>query len=633
MSPPNVLSKEEAELHVLFEGELSLGDVTGMTVEAATVLATHDGTLWLNGMKDLPVDVAEALSRHTGHLALNGLTDLPLEVAEVLEPHDGSLGFSGLTELSIEAALALAGHKHDIFLAGLGGLSVGLAEALAKHVGDLHLDGISCLDERAARALAQHTGRLYLNGFKALPFEVAECLSEHKGQLYLNGLSELPIEIAASLSCHRGEGLALDGLTVVSRIKLAILANHSGFLSLDGLPKLSPAQARILTHNKGDLYLCGLQRLSAATARVLSTHSHGLHVDGIKTISPQAAKCLAMHGSELSLDGVIRMPRATARHLSRHRGASLHLDGLQAVSAQVKDLLSAYGGTLYAAKIGFSPETGDETEDESKPRGLRELDAMVGLPQVKQELAKIASFLRAQRLRATKGLKVEAISRHIVFLGNPGTGKTTVARYVGDIYKASGFLSKGHCVETDRSGLVAEYIGQTAPKTLEICEKALGGVLFVDEAYTLSPPDQFGNDFGKEAIETLLKFMEDNRDDLVVIVAGYPGKMQQFLASNPGLKSRFTNELRFEDYTAAELLVIFKGLCRRGDYVLSPDAESKVADVLTRAIADADEMFGNARYVRNLYQQALLEHGRRIGDLDDPTTEVLQTLEAEDFSP
>jgi stage V sporulation protein K len=632
MSQQTLLSTELAESYVLFTGEeLYLNEFTSMTVEAAKILATHNNTLCLDGIADLPVDVAEALSQHTGHLGLNGLTELPLEVAEVLEPHNGGIGLCGLTGLSIEAALTLAGHEHELYLDGLSELPAGLAEALATHLGDLSLGGLESLDEEAARALARHEERLYLNSLSELSFEVAECLSEHKGQLYLHGLSEFPIEIAASLSRHQGEGLSLDGVNVVSRSKLAMLANHSGFLSLGGLLKLSQAQARILTHNKGDLYLCGLQSLSVATARVLSSHSHGLYLDGIKTISPHVARCLALHSHTLGLDGVIRMSRATARHLSGHRGASLHLNGLNAVSAPVNDLLSVYAGKLYAEHIGFSPRTGDEAEEASTPQGLQGLDALVGLPEVKQELGKIASFLRAQRMRRIKGLRAEAISRHFVFLGNPGTGKTTVARYVGDIYKASGFLSKGHCIETDRSGLVAQYIGQTAPKTLEVCEEALGGVLFIDEAYTLAPPDHFGNDFGKEAIDTLLKFMEDNRNDLVVIVAGYPAKMQQFLESNPGLESRFTNQVYFQDYTPEELLIILKGLCRRGDYVLSPEAEEKVTGYFEKAILDGDEAFGNARYVRNVYQQALLEHGRRIGDLDDPAIEVLQTLEAEDF--
>lgn len=631
MDDKEFLTKEIAGLTELIFDESNYNGFSGMSVEAAEFLALNNRTLLLDGIGELPVDVAEALSNHTGHLSLRGLRDLPVEVAEVLESHSGSLDFSGVTTLSIEAANSLARHNHDLYLGGLDHLTTDLAAALARHSGDLWLGGLQLLDTDVAEALAKHEQRLHLDGLREVPFEIAECLSEHKGQLYLNGVTELPIEIAASLARHRGEGLSLDGLARVSRTRLAVLAHHEGFLSLDGLTALSPQQARILTQNQGDLYLCGLVRLSVATARVLSTHAHGLYLDGLKSLPPRVAEVLALSKQPLSLTGLHRLSRITARYLSHHKGACLYLDGLKAVSAKVRDLLSSYEGTLHADGIGLSPPkiTGPETDTVAS--GLQGLDSLVGLNNVKSELGKIASFLRTQRLRQARGLRVEAISRHFVFTGNPGTGKTTVARYVGEIYKASGFLSGGHCVEADRSGLVAEYIGQTAPKTREVCEKALGGVLFIDEAYALAPPDHFGNDFGKEAIDTLLKFMEDHRDDLVVIVAGYPKKMQLFLDANPGLASRFTNDLRFEDYTPTELLTILKNLCLRGDYTLSPEAERKVSGVLDRACSQANESFGNARFVRNLYQQALLEHGRRIGDLEDPTHQELQTLEVEDF--
>ena len=181
--------------------------------------------------------------------------------------------------------------------------------------------------------------------------------------------------------------------------------------------------------------------------------------------------------------------------------------------------------------------------------------------------------------------------------------------------------------------MVGEYIGQTAPKTLKACKKALGGVLFIDEAYSLTPPDHHGSDFGKEAIDTLLKFMEDNREDLVVVVAGYPTKMNDFRNSNPGLQSRFNRTIVFENYTPEEMLQILLKMCSEDEYLLSDEAKTKVYGVFTDKCLQDDKYFGNARGVRNVYQQALLDHGHRIGGLDDPTTDILQTLEADDIVP
>ena len=202
---------------------------------------------------------------------------------------------------------------------------------------------------------------------------------------------------------------------------------------------------------------------------------------------------------------------------------------------------------------------------------LAELDALCGLERVKKDVKSLINLVKVQKLRQEQGLPVSPMSLHLVFLGNPGTGKTTVARLLARIYHAIGILSKGQLVEVDRSGLVAGFVGQTAIKTQEAVQKALGGVLFIDEAYALVNQEN-GNDFGREAIEVLLKNMEDHRDDLIVIAAGYSGLMEKFIHSNPGLESRFNKYFYFEDYTGPQLMEIFQSMCQKNGYVLSPEA-------------------------------------------------------------
>ena len=261
---------------------------------------------------------------------------------------------------------------------------------------------------------------------------------------------------------------------------------------------------------------------------------------------------------------------------------------------------------------------------------LAELDGLVGLAAVKQEVHALTNLVQVQQLRRKHGLPALPLSHHLVFTGNPGTGKTTVARLLSEIYKSLGLLSKGHLVEVDRSGLVAGYIGQTALKTRAKIDEALGGVLFIDEAYALVS-ERSQNDYGKEAIDTILKAMEDHRDDLIVIVAGYPGKMSDFISSNPGLRSRFNKYIDFPDYEAVELLMIFERLCAESRYTLTLEARQRIAEALASLHQVRDSEFGNARAVRNLFEHTLRHHANRLMRIPSPTPQDLSTITGADL--
>ena len=265
----------------------------------------------------------------------------------------------------------------------------------------------------------------------------------------------------------------------------------------------------------------------------------------------------------------------------------------------------------------------------SEPEAIKELDELVGLENVKTEIRSIVNFAKIQGIRKRRGLKVFPISYHLVFIGNPGTGKTTVARIVAKIYKQLGLLSKGHLVEVDRSGLVAGYVGQTAIKTQEVIAKAMGGILFIDEAYMLSNEKDV---FGQEAIDTLLKAMEDHREDLIVIVAGYESLMQTFIESNPGLKSRFNRFIHFDDYTPSELYDIFTGLCSKNQYTLSEDAEKLIKEYFTRVYESRTESFGNGRTVRNCFEKMITNQANRMAAYEEASLEEIQRIEKDDLA-
>lgn len=258
---------------------------------------------------------------------------------------------------------------------------------------------------------------------------------------------------------------------------------------------------------------------------------------------------------------------------------------------------------------------------------LAELDSYVGLAMIKEEVHNLINMVTVYKMRQEHGLPTTDMSLHMVFSGNPGTGKTMVARLMARIYHSLGILSKGQLVEVDRSGLVAGYVGQTAIKTKKVIDKAMGGVLFIDEAYALNSGSE--SDFGQEAIDTLLKAMEDHRDDLVVIVAGYTDLMDRFIHSNPGLESRFNRFLLFEDYKPDELMDIFRMRCKKGCYEVTPDAEPLIRDYINEENGDP-ETFGNGRGVRNIFENILVAQNNRLAKTENITREDLMKLTAED---
>ncbi|SEL70237.1 ATPase family associated with various cellular activities (AAA) [Aquimarina amphilecti] len=315
-----------------------------------------------------------------------------------------------------------------------------------------------------------------------------------------------------------------------------------------------------------------------------------------------------------------------------YRIASLVTKADGTISEEETTLLKKINGKLQHPKEKLEGVKQTEIdENETLDDVMDELNELIGLDNIKTSVKELSNFLKVQKLREEKGLKNVNNSLHSVFMGPPGTGKTTVARLVSKIYKHLGYLEKGHLVETDRTGMVAGYVGQTALKVEEVVKTSLDGVLFIDEAYSLAKDNK--KDFGNEAVEVLLKKMEDHRDQLVVIVAGYPDEMEEFIESNPGLQSRFNRYFTFDHYKPKELIGIFELFCLKNDFVLADEAKEKLEFIFDKLYEKRHKSFGNARVARNLFEKIIEYQANRIVSITPLTEELLKTIIEDDIPP
>ncbi|MCR5415089.1 MAG: AAA family ATPase [Kiritimatiellae bacterium] len=422
-----------------------------------------------------------------------------------------------------------------------------------------------------------------------------------------------PIIYCDLRDCYIGLGKDPDRLYGVCGVGYAMMVSLLMFKDIDVYDYMNPGYA-----NKVMAIMSNFQREASIEVN-LSDHegesrfallfgtAKGQHewVQRYATLMYRWASLIAKADGVVSeeesamLAGIMKLTEGEADGNVRISGAG----------AQAKPRMDEAGGGEAAAGESDPPRReSDETETLSD--AMKELDSLIGLAPVKNDVKMLADFMQIQRKRRLSGLKQAPLSYHCVFTGNPGTGKTTVARILADIYRMMGVVKKGHLVETDRSGLIGEYVGQTAVKTNKIIDSALDGVLFIDEAYTLA---QGGDkDYGPEAIATLLKRMEDDRDRLVVILAGYTDEMKAFMDSNPGLQSRFGRCIQFPDYNAEELAQIFLLTAEKSQYTCDSDVRASIKDIMETAVATKDKNFGNGRFVRNLFEKAIQRQATRL---------------------
>lgn len=321
--------------------------------------------------------------------------------------------------------------------------------------------------------------------------------------------------------------------------------------------------------------------------------------------------------------------REAFRQVKQVAEAPHNRETAEALNRFLLGLFVCVGKAQVAEFCATSQSKQDDEDSRTLEELLRELNALVGLTEVKRKVGDLIAYQKVQQARANAGLRLKKGTLHLAFTGNPGTGKTTVARIVGRIYKRIGLLSKGHFIEASRTDLIAGYQGQTALKVKHMVERAKGGVLFIDEAYSITENDH-SDAYGRECLTELTKALEDYREDLVVIVAGYTAPMQRFFDSNPGLRSRFNTFIEFPDYSSKELEDILVGMCRDNDYTLKPEALARLRTELRSAVSNKDETFANGRLVRNLYENLIMNQARRVATVEHPTLDDLRNIVVED---
>lgn len=321
------------------------------------------------------------------------------------------------------------------------------------------------------------------------------------------------------------------------------------------------------------------------------------------------------------------------RNISEIIGSDNKNNQVTQIALALKDSLIKYFGYLRIQEICNPKNAVDDTDEDKRTLSelMSELNELVGLKTVKEKVNDLIAYQKVQKMRENQKLFSSKSTLHLAFTGNPGTGKTTVARIVGRIYKQIGLLSKGHFIEVSRTDLIAGYQGQTALKVKDVIERAKGGVLFIDEAYSITENDN-SDSYGRECLTELTKALEDYRDDLVVIVAGYTEPMKKFFESNPGLKSRFNTFIEFDDYDETELADMLNMMCRKNDYVLSPISEAKIKELLANRVANKDKQFANGRLVRNIYDDLVMNHARRVVNIEAPDHQTLMEITEADVS-